>query len=198
MCPDRHYNENIHTQQNPTACCLTPFTLRWLHQLTGHKSLTTNFTSNTSDSNILLCLLYSGCEQDTVACKRTWSELAPWTLHFAIAQKRNRRSITSSRTVPSGGNRDISYMAAGWVNHQQPVGNGGRPAPHHPIPGNMWTEGLNTAERPQKKKKNSQMRLPWWCGIHQLPPPPAGLHHQAWPRQLGTWTTAVVFPVGWS
>ena len=34
------------------------------------------------------------------------------------------------------------------------MGNGGRPAPHHPIPGNMWTEGLSTADRPQKKKKN--------------------------------------------
>ena len=33
------------------------------------------------------------------------------------------------------------------------MGNGGRPAPHHPIPGNMWTEGLSTADRPQKKKK---------------------------------------------
>ena len=44
-------------------------------------------------------------------------------------------------------------MAAGRVNHQQAVGNGGRPAPHHPIPGNMWTEGLSMADRPQKKKK---------------------------------------------
>ena len=33
--------------------------------------------------------------------------------------------------------------------------NGGRPALHHPIPGNMWTEGLSTADRPQKKKKTS-------------------------------------------
>ena len=53
--------------------------------------------------------LYSGCEQDTVACERTWSELALWTLHSAIAKKQNRRSTTSSRTVPSGGNRDTSY-----------------------------------------------------------------------------------------
>ena len=43
-------------------------------------------------------------------------------------------------------------MAAGRVNHQQAVGNGGRPAPHHP--GNMWTEGLSTADRPQKKKND--------------------------------------------
>ena len=53
--------------------------------------------------------LYSGCEQDSVACKRTWSELASWTLHSAIAKKRNRRSTTSSWTVPSGRNRDTSY-----------------------------------------------------------------------------------------
>ena len=43
---------------------------------------------------------------------------------------------------------------SGLVNHQQAVGNGGRPAPHHPIPGNMWTESLSTVDRPQKKKKN--------------------------------------------
>ena len=49
--------------------------------------------------------LYSGCQQDTVACEHTWSELASWTLHSAIAKKQNRRSTTSSRTVPSGGNR---------------------------------------------------------------------------------------------
>ena len=53
--------------------------------------------------------LYSGCEQDTVACQRTWSELASWTLHSAIAKKQNRRSNTSSRAVPSDGNRDTSY-----------------------------------------------------------------------------------------
>ena len=34
------------------------------------------------------------------------------------------------------------------------MGNGGRPAPCHPIPGIMWTEGLGMADRPQKKKKN--------------------------------------------
>ena len=53
--------------------------------------------------------LYSGCEQDTVVCERTWSEFASWTLHSAIAKKQNRLSTTSSRTVPSGGNRDTSY-----------------------------------------------------------------------------------------
>ena len=53
--------------------------------------------------------LYSGYEQDTEACERTWSELASWTLHSAIEKKQNRRSTTSSRAVPSGGNRDTSY-----------------------------------------------------------------------------------------
>ena len=86
--------------------------------------------------------LYSGCEQD---------ELASWTLHSATANKRNRRSTTSSGTVPSGENRDTSY---GRRMSQPPTscGEGGRPALHHPIPGNMWTEGLSTADRPQKKK----------------------------------------------
>ena len=95
--------------------------------------------------------LYSGCEQDTVACERTWSKLASWTLHSAIAKKRNRRS-----THPPGLSHlvttETAAMATGWVNHQQAVGNGGRPAPHHPIPGSMWTEGLSTADRLQKKK----------------------------------------------
>ena len=50
--------------------------------------------------------LYSGCEQNTVACERTWSEFSSWTLHSVLAKKQNRRSTTSSRTVPSGGNRD--------------------------------------------------------------------------------------------
>ena len=52
--------------------------------------------------------LYSGCEQDTVACKRTWSKLALWTLHSVIAKKQNRQFTTSSRTVPSGSNRNTS------------------------------------------------------------------------------------------
>ena len=109
--------------------------------------------------------LYSGCEQDTAACEHTWSELASWTLQSVVAKKQNRRSTTSSRVVPSSSNRDTSYgsrtdgpphppgwfhlaatetpvIAIGWVNHQQAVGNGRRPAQHHPIPGNMWTEGL--------------------------------------------------------
>ena len=31
--------------------------------------------------------------------------------------------------------------------------------PHHPIPGNMWTEVLSTADRPQKKKKKKKKTL---------------------------------------
>ena len=38
------------------------------------------------------------------------------------------------------------------------MGNGGRPAPHHPIPGNMWTEGLSTADRLQKKEKKKKKK----------------------------------------
>ena len=53
--------------------------------------------------------LYSGCQQDTVACEHTWSEFASWALHSVIAKKQNRWSTTPPRTVLSGGNRDISY-----------------------------------------------------------------------------------------
>ena len=53
--------------------------------------------------------LYSGCKQDTVACECTWSELASRTLHSASAKKWNRKSTTSSKTAPSGQNRDTSY-----------------------------------------------------------------------------------------
>ena len=45
---------------------------------------------------------------------------------------------------------ETTVMAAGWVNHQQAVGNSGRPLPHHPNPGNMWTEGLGMADWQQK------------------------------------------------
>ena len=103
--------------------------------------------------------LYSGCEQDTAASESTRSELTSWTLHSAMAKKRNRRSTTSSRAVPSGGNRNASH---GWVDHQQTVGNGRRPSPHHPVSGNMWTEGLSTADR-SKKKKWDQIGLKPHC-----------------------------------
>ena len=36
------------------------------------------------------------------------------------------------------------------------MGNGRRPALHHPIPGNMWTEGLSIADQMQKKKNSSR------------------------------------------
>ena len=96
--------------------------------------------------------LYSGCKQDTVACEHIGSTLASWTLHSAIAKKQNRRFTASPRTVLYGGNRDTSYSRR---MSQPPTscGERRRPAPHHPIPGNMWTEGLSTADRPQKKNK---------------------------------------------
>ena len=97
--------------------------------------------------------LYSGCKQDTVACERTWTAEANW--HHGLCTLWLQRSRTDgpphrprlSHLVET----ETPVMAAGWVNHQHAVGNGGRPAPHHPIPGNMWTEGLSTADRPQKK-----------------------------------------------
>ena len=56
-------------------------------------------------------------------------------------------------------------MAARWVNHQQASENGRRPALHHPIPGSMWTEGLNTAHRLQKKKWSITL-LPLFNNCH--------------------------------
>ena len=38
------------------------------------------------------------------------------------------------------------------------MGNGEKPAPHHPVPGSMWTEGLSTTDRPQRKKKKKKKR----------------------------------------
>ena len=40
---------------------------------------------------------------------------------------------------------------------------GGRPALHHPIPDNMSTEGLSTADGPHKKKKKEMVS---WSGEH--------------------------------
>ena len=47
---------------------------------------------------------------------------------------------------------ETPVMGAGWVKHHQAVGNGGSPAPHHPISGNMWTGGLSwsTAEEEEE------------------------------------------------
>ena len=122
---------------------------------------------------ILWNLPYSGCEQDTVACECTWSELASRTLHSVIAKNQNKRTTTSSWTVQSGSNRDTSYCRrmrqpptscgerrklvisvyrpANRYGYLKAMGSRGRPGPHHPIPGNMWTEGLGMADWPQKK-----------------------------------------------
>ena len=94
--------------------------------------------------------LYSGCEHDTVACEHTWSELASWTLHCGIANKRNSQSTTSSLAET-----ETPVMTAGGVDHQQAFGNGRRLSPHHPIPGSMWTEGISTADWPRRKKKKN-------------------------------------------
>ena len=98
---------------------------------------------------------YSGCEQDTVACERTWGELASWTLHSAIAKKRNRRSTTSSRTVPSGGNRDTSY----GCRMSQPPTSCGEWWTTCTAPPNSWQHvdwgskhGWSTAEEEEPKK----------------------------------------------
>ena len=78
-------------------CCLT-----WKVRVDEAQTQSTIW----QDTSRPLCL---GCKQDTVFCERTWSELASWILHSAIAKKQNRRSTTSSRTVSSGGNRDTIY-----------------------------------------------------------------------------------------
>ena len=54
-------------------------------------------------------------------------------------------------------------MVTERVNHQQDVGNGRRPASHHPIPGNMWTEGLSTADLLQEKKKDEVQYVATTC-----------------------------------
>ena len=66
-----------------------------------------------------------------------------------IAKKQNRRSTTSSRTVPSGSNRDTSYDRR---ISQLPTSCGERRKTCTTPPGNVWTEGLSTADRPQKKE----------------------------------------------
>ena len=92
-----------------------------------------------------------------VANRTLWPASAPeanW--HHGLCTLRLQRNGTDGPPHPPGlshpAETETPVMAAGWVNHQQAVGNGGRPAPHHTIPGNMWTEGLSTADQPQKKK----------------------------------------------
>ena len=109
-----------------------------------------------------------------VANRTLWPASTPeanW--HHGRCTLRLQRSGTDSPPHPPGlshlAETETPVMAAGWVNHQQAVGNGGRSAPHHPIPGNMWTEGLSTADRPQKRKKtctappNSWQHVDWGC-----------------------------------
>ena len=83
-----------------------------------------------------------------------WPVSAPevnW--HHGLCTMQLQRSTTDGPLHPPGlSHLTTPAMAAGWVNHQQAVANGGRPAPHHPISGNMWTEGLSMTDRPQKKK----------------------------------------------
>ena len=103
-----------------------------------------------------------------VANRTLWPASAPeanW--HHGLCTLRLQRSRTDGPPHPPGlshpAETETPVMAAGWVNHQQAVGNSGRPAPHHTIPGNMWTEGLSTADRPQKKKKVLSLpSLPAW------------------------------------
>ena len=102
---------------------------------------------------------------DTVACERTWSELASWTLHSAIAKKQNRRSTTSSRTVPSGGNRDTSY---GRRMSQPPTSCGERrktcAAPPSSWQHVAWgsKHGWSTAEEEEAQSSTDGMWLPQW------------------------------------
>ena len=80
---------------------------------------------------------------------------------------------------------ETPVMAAGWVNHQQAVGNGGRPAPHHPVPGNMLTEGLSTADRPHEKIRRRNIPCVHWFQSWQV-----------W--SLRRWWSTCKNPVGWA
>ena len=95
-----------------------------------------------------------------VANRTLWPASVPeanW--HHGLCTLRLQRSGTDGPPHPPGlshpAETETPVMAAGWVNHQQAVGNGGRPVPHLPVPGNMWTEDLSTADRPHKKRKRS-------------------------------------------
>ena len=102
---------------------------------------------------------YIQVENRTLACERAWSELASWTLHSAIAKKRNRRSTTSSRTVPSGGNRGTSY---GRRMSQPPTSCGER-RKTCAAPPNSWQHvdwgskhGWSTAEEEEEEKQKQK------------------------------------------
>ena len=94
--------------------------------------------------------------------------------HRGLCTLRLQRNKTDGPPHPPELSRlaatETPVMVAGWANHHQAVGNGWRPPPHHPVPGNMWTEGLSTADGPQQKKKkkktcaappNSWQRVDW-------------------------------------
>ena len=83
--------------------------------------------------------------------------------HYGLCTLRLQRSRTDGPQHPPGlshlAETETPVMATGWVNHQQAVGNGRRPAQLHPIPGNMWTDGLSMADWPQKKTKKKKKTL---------------------------------------
>ena len=95
-------------------------------------------------------------------CKPVSTPEANW--HHELCTLQLQRSRTDGPPHPPGlfhlAATETPFMATGWVNHQQVVGNGWRPALHHPTPGNMWTEGLSTADRLQKKKPTSLNTIP--------------------------------------
>ena len=74
--------------------------------------------------------------------------------------------------------KQTPVMAVGWVNHQQAVGNGRRPALHHPI---------SMADRPQKKKKITWRKEECWNGAAEVPP------SEVWNDLCSTRPTCVLF-----
>ena len=108
-----------------------------------------------------------------VANRTLWPASAPEAIwHHGLCTLWLQRSRTDGPPHPPGlthlAETETPTMAAGWVHHQQAVGNGGWPPPHHPIPDNMWTEGLSTADRPQKKKKKHCQNRVKVSGLTQL------------------------------
>ena len=99
--------------------------------------------------------LYSGCEQTlcpSSAPEVNWHHglCTLWVQRCGADSPPHRQGLFHLAAT------EMAVLAAGWVNHQA-AGNSGRPAQHHPIPGSMWTEGLSTADRSQKKKKKKHL-----------------------------------------
>ena len=95
--------------------------------------------------------LYWCCKMATVPYEHTWSKMA-----YGLCILRLQRSTADSPPYLPGPFPLVAtetVMAAGWDNHQQAVGNGRKPVPHHPVPGSMWTTGLSRAEWLQKNWK---------------------------------------------